>query len=136
MILKSEILKRTAYALFILSALTAIVAISTGEGAEEVVERIGGIDEQFIEAHEESAEVFSIILYVLGVISMVGLWASWKGKSYSKPLVYVSLILALGGLFYAKQTGTTGGEIRHSEIRAEGSNNSKVIQNSEDDDDD
>lgn len=119
-ILKSDILKRTAYCIFILGALTAIAAFSTGEEAEEVVERINGIDEAFIEAHEETAEVFSIILYVLGGISLIGLWANWKGESLSNRIVFVTLSLALVGLFYAKQTGTTGGEIRHTEIRTDG----------------
>jgi uncharacterized membrane protein len=119
---KSEILKRTAYCIFIVGALTAIAAMSTGEEAEEVVERIGSIDEQFIEAHEEAAEVFSIILYVLGGISLIGLWANWKGKSFANPIVYVTLGLALVGLLYAKQTGTTGGEIRHTEIRSDTAN--------------
>lgn len=117
LLVKSEIVKRTAYAIFILGALTAIAASLTGEGAEEVVEGIQGIDERFIEVHEETAEVFSILLYVLGGISLVGLWASWKGKSFLKPIVFVTIILSLVSLFYAKQTGTTGGEIRHTEIR-------------------
>ncbi|MFT7197501.1 MAG: hypothetical protein ACI83W_001871, partial [Marinoscillum sp.] len=61
--LKSEILKRAAYSTFILGALSAIVAFTTGEGAEEVVEGIQGLDEQFIKIHEESAEIFAILLY-------------------------------------------------------------------------
>jgi uncharacterized membrane protein len=117
--LKSEILKNTAYCIFILGAITVIAAFSTGEGAEEVVEGIQGqgIDEHFIKVHEETAEVFSILLYVLGGFSLIGLWANWKKKSFSVLIPFLTIALLVVTLFYGKQTGTTGGEIRHSEIR-------------------
>lgn len=117
--LKSEILKNTAYCIFILGAITVIAAFSTGEGAEEVVEGIQGqgIDEHFIKVHEETAEVFSILLYVLGGFSLIGLWANWKKKSFSVLIPFLTIALLVVTLFYGKQTGTTGGEIRHTEIR-------------------
>ncbi len=121
LLVKSEILKRAAYCIFILSAVTAVAAFSTGEGAEEVIENISGIDERYIKIHEEAAEVFAIILYALGAVSLIGLWASWKEKFYSNLIVLVSIAVALIGLLYAKETGTTGGEIRHTEIRDQGS---------------
>ena len=40
----SEILKRTAYLVYVLSAIVAIPAFATGEGAEEVLEKLTGID--------------------------------------------------------------------------------------------
>jgi hypothetical protein len=49
---------------------------------------------------------------------VVGLWASWKGKSFAKLLSFVILALSLVVLFLGKQTGTSGGEIRHTEIRS------------------
>lgn len=133
---KSEIIKRAAYSIFVLGALTAIAAFSTGEGAEEVVESIGGINERFIKVHEEAAEIFAILLYVLGAISLVGLWANWKQKPFSNIISYAAFILVIIALFFAKETGTTGGEIRHTEIRAEGSSASNVNQNSEEEEDD
>lgn len=116
---KSEILKRAAYSIYILAAITAIAAFSTGEGAEEIVEEIKGIDEQLIKVHEETAETFAILLYALGGISLIGLWANWKKKSFSKLISFASIALTIIVLFYAKQSGTTGGEIRHTEIRVD-----------------
>jgi hypothetical protein len=47
-----------------------------------------------------------------------------------------TIIFTVVVLFYAKQTGTTGGEIRHTEIRAESSNTIDGInQNKEEEDD-
>lgn len=117
LLVKSEVVKRSAYFFFILAALSAVVASFTGEGAEEIVEELQGVDEKLIKAHEEIAEVFAISLYLLGGLSLVGFWTSWKKKSYAKTFVLLTIGLSLVVLFYAKQTGTSGGEIRHPEIR-------------------
>ncbi len=114
---KSEAVKRTAYLIFIIGALSSIAAMSTGEEEEEVVENISGITESLIEPHEEAAEIFAILTYILGGISLVGLWASFKQKAFAKAISLASLVFAFIVLFYAKQTGTSGGEIRHTEIR-------------------
>lgn len=116
-IAKSEAIKRTAFMIFILGSLTAIIAMTTGEGAEEVAEKISGVTENYIETHEESAEIFSLLSYILGGISLLGLWTSFKKKSYASIIAFGTLVFACVVLFFAKQTGTTGGEIRHTEIR-------------------
>ena len=114
---KSEAVKRTSLMIFVLGALASVAAMSTGEGAEEVVENIAGVTENYIKTHEEAAETFALLSYVLGGISLVGLWASFKQKTFSSILTLSSLTLSFVVLFFAKQTGTTGGEIRHTEIR-------------------
>ena len=117
LISKSEAVKRTALFIFVLGALTTIAAMTTGEGAEEVVENISGVTENFIENHEETAETFALFSYILGAISLFGLWASFKQKSFSNIIFISALVFAFIVLFLGKQTGTSGGEIRHTEIR-------------------
>lgn len=118
LISKSEAVKRTAFMIFVFGALTAIAAMNTGEGAEEVVEKINGVTENIIESHEETAETFAILSYILGGISLLGLWTSFKQKTFSSLILISTLIFAFVVLFFAKQTATTGGEIRHTEIRS------------------
>jgi uncharacterized membrane protein len=118
LISKSEAVKRTAFMIFILGALAAIASMSTGEGAEEVVEKLSGVTENYIKRHEETAETFAIFSYILGGISLLGLWASFKQKTFSNFIAIGTLVFAIVVLFFAKQTGTTGGEIRHTEIRS------------------
>lgn len=60
---KLEIVKRTAYFIFILGSLATIAAMATGEGAEEAVEHIEGITEGMMHEHEERAEVFALLSY-------------------------------------------------------------------------
>lgn len=117
LIAKSEAVKRTGYFIFILSSISSIVAMTSGEGAEEVVENLAGVTENFIERHEEAAETFSILSYILGSISLLGLWASFTKKSFANIITGLTIIFASVTLFFAQRTGTTGGKIRHTEIR-------------------
>lgn len=117
LISKSEPVKRTAFLIFIMGAFASIAAMTTGEGAEEIVENISGITESYIKTHEETAETFALLSYILGGISLIGLWASFKQKSISNTITIATLVFAFIILFFGKQTGTTGGEIRHTEIR-------------------
>jgi uncharacterized membrane protein len=136
LISKSEAVKRTAFMIFVFGSLAAIAAMNTGEGAEEIVEKINGVTENYIENHEETGETFAILSYILGGISLLGLWASFKQKSFSSIISIATLLFAFVVLFFAKQTGTTGGEIRHTEIRSENSIPATEKRNNEKGDDD
>ena len=114
----SETIKRTAYVIFVFGAISTIAAIVSGGAAEDVVEHIQGIDKTFIETHEETADVFAVLSYILGAISVVGLWASITQRRFSNTLAIITMFFCLIVLFFAARTATTGGEIRHTEIRA------------------
>lgn len=117
LLLKSEIMKRTAYGIFTAGAILTLPAFFTGEGAEEVVEELQGVSENLIRNHEETAESFALLSYILGATSLLALWTNWKRKSFSPALSFIVLMLSFVVLFFAKNTGTSGGEIRHTEIR-------------------
>jgi uncharacterized membrane protein len=118
MILKNNSVKNTAYALFIVSAIFAAFSMGTGEGAEEAVENMPTVGKQIIHEHEEMAEKLALILYLLGVISIGGIYLNIKNHSKAKLVSFIALVVAIVGLYAAIQTGTTGGEVRHTEIRA------------------
>ncbi|NUM49750.1 MAG: hypothetical protein HUU48_01425 [Flavobacteriales bacterium] len=137
LIFKSDAVKRTAFFLFIIGSLSSIAAMTSGEGAEEVVENISGVTENYIESHEESAELFSILTYLLGGLSLFGLWASIKQKNFSTFVNMGILIFVFVVIYFGKETGTTGGEIRHTEIRANQNEVSEPMnQNQSEEDDD
>ena len=87
------------------------------EVIEEIVEELPGISETYIHNHEESAEIFSVITYIAGGIACIALWADIKRKSYAQVIIEIAIVLSVVSLFYAQKTGTSGGEIRHEEIR-------------------
>ncbi|PXY42277.1 hypothetical protein DMB65_03340 [Flavobacterium cheongpyeongense] len=117
LVFKSDAVKRTAFLIFIIGSLTSIAAMTSGEGAEEVVENSSGVAENYIERHEESAELFSIMSHILGGISLFGLWAGIKQKTFANITNVLILVFAFVVIYFGKETGTTGGEIRHTEIR-------------------
>ena len=130
MILKNNSVKNTAYVLFVVSAIFAAFSMGTGEGAEELVEDMPSVGKQIIHEHEEMAEKLAIVLYVLGVISLAGLILSYMKNAKATLLSYLAVIVAIIGVFFAQQTGTTGGEVRHTEIRANAVQASGTEQNS------
>ena len=119
-LLRKDQVKATALGIFIFSALMAIAANYTGEGAEDLVETIPGISEQYIETHEEKAEVFLTLILVLGGVSLVTLFLAVKKIKWAVYGYILVVLLALATAFAAKEVGTSGGEIRHSEIRTDG----------------
>ena len=124
-LLKNNSVKNTAYVLFIVSAIFAALSMSTGEGAEEMVEDMPNIGKRIIHEHEEIAEKLAIVLYLLGGISILGIVLNLKNHAKAKFISIVALIVAVGAVFVAQLVGTSGGEIRHTEIRPD-STNSKV----------
>lgn len=126
-LVRSEVVKRTALCLFILGAFFTIPAFFTGEGAEEVVEHLQGVNEAIIEKHEEVAKIFVVFSYILGILASIALWANWKQKKFANMLSVLVGILCALTLFWAKQVGTTGGEIRHTEIRTVPSHTNKEL---------
>jgi uncharacterized membrane protein len=113
---KSSATKIAAYHVLILSALGAVVAYLTGEGAEETVENIQGVAENAIEAHEEFAMFALISLICTGIASILGVILTLKKSSFANKISMVILFLALVGFGLVARTGYLGGKIRHTEV--------------------
>jgi uncharacterized membrane protein len=132
-VLKNNVtVKQTALGILIFSALTAIPAYISGEGAEEIAENLPGVTEQFIENHEDLGKLFLIANIITGIMASITLFLCIKKSNVSSMLFYVVLVMALVNCFFAKQVGTSGGEIRHTEIRSTnniGSNTNAVDTN-------
>lgn len=116
-VLKNNSVKTVAYVLFIVAAVFAALSMSTGEGAEELVEDMPTVGKHIIHEHEEIAEKFALLLYVLGGLSLLTIFFGVKKMVYEKYTTIAILIVAVIGVFLAKGVGTSGGEIRHTEIR-------------------
>ncbi|MFN5006495.1 MAG: hypothetical protein ACK5GO_03260 [Ignavibacteria bacterium] len=113
----SDALKRFAMIILILSGICAFASMQSGERAEEMIESTVFFSETHIEAHEEAAETFAIFSYVIAVMAIVSLWADFKKKSFAVIMTEITLGLCIVSFYFAQKTGTTGGEIRHEEIR-------------------
>ena len=77
---KNRSIINTSYVLFVIGAIFGILSMNTGEGAEELVEDMPSVGKQIIHEHEEMAEKLAVVLYVLGVISLCGLFLNYKNN--------------------------------------------------------
>lgn len=119
LLLKKVEVKLTAFGILIFSAITSAVAFYTGEGAEEIIENISGISETLIHTHEEYAETFFTLTLILGAVTLIGFILEFKKVKFAKLIAILILLLAIGDGILAGFVGTSGGEIRHSEIRSD-----------------
>ena len=131
---KNNSVKNTAYSLFIIAAVFAALSMFTGEDAEKAVENMPNIGLHIIHEHEEIAEKLALVLYLLGAFSIFGIYLNIKNHAKVNLISFLIATISLVGVVIAINVGTSGGEIRHTEIRTkpnETSTNSKEINNDE-----
>ncbi len=116
LILRSEVVKRIAFGLFIMGAFGAVLTNFSGEGAEEIAEKMGKSHE-LIHEHEESAELFTILSVILGLLSGVSLWLNWVTSPLRKVAKYLTIGMALVVIYFTKPTGNSGAAISHPEVK-------------------
>ena len=120
-IFKNISVKRTGLGLLIFAAITVFPAHVTGEGSEEIVENIAGVDRNYVHEHEEAADTFMGILIALGVIALFTLIVDILKQKLATILYVLTIVFSLITMLFALKTGTTGGDIRHTEIREKAS---------------
>ena len=113
-------LQRAALVTFIIAALVAIPVYLTGEPAQDAVQRLAGVTENAIEAHEEAALVSLIAVELLGVLGVISLLLARAQRS-TAIVMRGALAVAIVTAGLMAWTANLGGRIRHSELRASGS---------------
>jgi uncharacterized membrane protein len=97
--IRMEILPRQVWSCVVLLCFVLVagswLAMETGEVDEEPVERV--VAEQFIEAHEEAAEVFMALGVVIAAVALLGLRAGAVGNVARISLVLLSFALLAAG---------------------------------------
>ena len=114
--LKNNSVKNTGFFLLIIAAVFTLGSMATGDGAEEVVEDMPTIGKHIIHEHEELAEKFALVIYAAGIFSILSLLGTYKNNKFAKTATYITLVLALIASVLSSFVGTSGGEIRHTEI--------------------
>lgn len=132
---KSSSTYYAAYMVLIIAAVGAVIAYSTGESAEESVEGIAGVTESTIELHEDSAPYALGSFILLGVLSLVGVYLTYKNGSPQPKWSILILVAGLISFIAVSRTAWLGGKIRHTEISS-GTAESQGTSEAEEDDDD
>ena len=111
-----DVLRRTGFAVLIVTALAALIAFLTGDSAQHAIRGFPGVVRSMIDEHEEMGESSFIVASVVGALALIVLvW--WR----SRPIPRVAtLVLLLGSVIVSGMmayTALLGGRIRHSEVR-------------------
>lgn len=114
--------KKIAFATFILMGILTIPVFMTGEPAEETVENLAGVSENIIEEHEELAEKAIWLMGLLGIFSLFNFIALARKTAVVKTITFATLVVSLATFGVFAKVGNLGGQIRHTEIRADNSN--------------
>ncbi len=112
----NQTLKTAAYMVFALAAVGGVIANLTGDAAAHLAKTIPGVTRERIKAHEESADLTTIAMCLLGAASLAGLWFGRMKPAYNRMLAVGIGILSLIALGLAARTGQLGGKIRHTEF--------------------
>ena len=133
---KSTHTKNASYFIFILSAIGVGIAYLTGEGSEHAVKHLQGVDKNLIEIHEDAAMYALISLIVLGGMSVIALVLSRFKTSFSKSTSTIILLISLISFGLVARTGYLGGQIRHTEISTNATQNNHHGSEAREKDDD
>lgn len=116
LITRNETAKNIALSGLVLGALAAIPVFTTGEPAEEAVEKLPGVLESIIEQHEEAAEISIWLMGITGLLALAALLMRKSEFLRGKIFTYAIFVLALVSSGSIARTGYLGGKIRHTEI--------------------
>lgn len=108
---------RAALGLFVIAAITGLAAYFTGEPAEHAAEEIAGVSRNAIHAHEESAELATVLLGGYGIFALAALlYLMRRATAFPRKLLSLAFVLALVPAGTMAWTANQGGRIRHPEI--------------------
>ena len=110
----NEIKKLTLWG-YVVVGIFVVLAYFTGDGAEEIVKTYPNISNETIELHEHFALAFLIGLSIISSASVYIIYKN-KEKQISDKTIQFLLIGSFILCVIAIETGSTGGNIRHSEI--------------------
>jgi uncharacterized membrane protein len=117
---KNADLRRASLIVLAVIALLAIPTFFSGVGAQGAIKNNPGVSEALIERHEGAAILAFFFMQVTGAFALVELWKHYRishpeGWTWTLSAVLVFSIITSGLM---ARVGTTGGEIRHPEIRS------------------
>jgi glucan phosphoethanolaminetransferase (alkaline phosphatase superfamily) len=105
-----------------LGLIAAIGAISllvffTGEPAEEAIENLPGFSEAITERHEEFALIATVVVAGFGAVAAATL-ALLRKREIPRWVAVGSLVMSIVASGVMGYTAMLGGQIRHTEVRA------------------
>lgn len=108
----------TALVLVFVCAASAWPAAHYGEAAQDRILVSADTDGQaWLKTHAHRAEGLIYVFYALALVSAAAIFAPKKWPKTSRPLVVLTLLLAVAALAAGGYVASAGGKIRHREFR-------------------
>ncbi len=115
---KSDDIKKASFGTFVITALITIPVYLTGDGAAAIVHGLPGVSEAIIAQHDQAATVTLVAIELLGAVALWGLWGWQSAPGMAGWMLYTVLALAVISSGLGVWTGSLGGQVRHTEVRA------------------
>jgi uncharacterized membrane protein len=115
---KNDDFKRASLLVLAAAALLALPTFFSGIGAQRAIRNDPAVSAVLIERHEGAAMLALFFMEIAGALALVGLWqrhVSTGQRSSWNLMAVLFFSVVTAGLM--ARVGTTGGEIRHPEIR-------------------
>jgi uncharacterized membrane protein len=132
LIKKDKSLLNAGLLTLVIVSIVAIPAFLSGEGAEEVVEKMPDMSHDIIHEHEEIAEKAIWLMELVGLGSLIAFFLHLKEHPLRHAVTIAVLVLAVANFGVMAKVGNTGGEIRHTEIR-KNATTTDALEKSDDD---
>lgn len=116
-LLKSKVSQRTGLLIATFAAIAAFPTMFSGDQAEDLLKTFKEIDMTFVEAHEHAAELYIKIVIGAGIASLVTFLFTFGKSKITQALSWISILALAASMAFSFEVGSTGGEIRHTEIR-------------------
>jgi hypothetical protein len=112
-----EDIRTVALGIFVIVALITPVVTFSGDKSEDRVEKISGVTESAIKAHDEAAEVAFAAMVGLGVLALAQL-ILYKFAAFPKlrdKAAIATIFLSALAFAWVAYTANLGGKIRHAD---------------------
>jgi hypothetical protein len=109
-------LRRTAFAVLVVTALAASASDLSGDLAEDAVKGLPGVTREVIHTHKEMAEKAYYVAGVVGALAL-GALVRWRRTPVPAGATHVILVGAAVVSGLMAYTGLLGGRVRHTEVR-------------------
>src|ERR1700694_4708570 len=120
MLMRSDEIKKTSLGVFVITALLTIPVYLTGDGAAQIVNNLPGVSTAIIQQHDQAATITMVAIQIIGALSLLSLWLSWRSRQELRNWMMLAILtLALISSGLGAWTGSIGGQIRHTEVRAD-----------------
>lgn len=128
--------RRFVLGLTLITGLSSLPALWSGESAEEMIEHLPGVDEALIHEHEEAAELATLLAVITSAAAAGALILQVRNPNSLRKTLPGVFVLSLVALVAMGNTAHEGGKIQHPEIRSDQSSQSSLgkIYHSDDDD--